>query len=652
MGACTLALVAASLTVCGLAPVERADARARAEQRVLVFSKTAGFRHSSIATAVRAVRRLGARHGFEVDATEDAAAFSRRGLRRYAAVVFLSTTGDVLDAGRQAAFERYIRAGGGYVGVHAAADTEYGWAFYGRLVGAYFRSHPLFPQFQEATVRVADRRHPSTRHLPGRWIRTDEWYDYRANPRGSVHVLATLDERTYQGGQMGADHPIAWCHRYAGGRSWYTGGGHTEESYGEPAFRRHLLGGIRWAAGLVKGDCRATVDAAYQKVTLNADPGEPMGLAVLPGGRVLHTARSGEVHLHDPRSGRNTIAARLDVYRHDEEGLQSVAVDPGFRRNRWVYLYYSPPGRTPLDDPATPAVNEGDAPVVGTARDWRRFRGRVRLSRFKLRGARLDLGSEQTIIDVPVDRGLCCHVGGDIDFDARGNLYLSTGDDTYPFISDGFATLDERPDRNPALDSQRSAANTNDLRGKLLRIRPKSRGGYTIPAGNLFPGGRKRTRPEIYAMGLRNPFRFSVDRRRGVVLLSDYSPDAVAAQPLRGPAGHGRWMVIRRPGNYGWPYCVTPALPYVDYDFATGRSAGPFDCRRRLVNDSPHNTGRRLLPPVRPGDLVLALALQVVSRAGVRVGSRPDGGSGLRLPQRRPLAAQMATSLQRRGHVL
>jgi glucose/arabinose dehydrogenase/type 1 glutamine amidotransferase len=585
-----------------------ADAGARTKPRVLVFSKTAAFRHTSITVGVQTIRRLGATNGFDVDATEDASTFSDASLRRYAAVVFLSTTGDVLDAAQQGAFERYVRGRGGFVGIHAAADTEYDWPFYGGLVGAYFRSHPIVPHLQAATIKVADRSHASTRHLPMRWIRTDEWYDYRANPRGDVHVLATLDERTYRstvppappgsGGQMGPDHPIAWCHRYEGGRSWYTGGGHTEGSYGEPAFQRHLLGGIRWAAGIVKGGCRATIDSSYQKVTLNDHPGEPMSLAVLPDGRVLHNTRQGEVRMHDPRTGLNTVAARLDVYEHDEEGLQSVAIDPDFRRNRWVYLYYSPPGGTPVDDPATPNVNEGDAPVEGTEDDWRRFRGAMRLSRFKLRGAGLDLDSEQKIIDVPVDRGLCCHVGGQIDFDARGNLYLSTGDDTFPFLSDGYSPLDERLDHNPALDSQRSSANTNDLRGKLLRIRPKSRGGYAVPAGNLFPKGRSRTRPEIFAMGLRNPFRFTVDRRTGRIFLADYSPDATVPRLLRGPAGHGRWMVIRKPGNYGWPYCVTRDAPYFDYDFATGRSAGPFPCRGTLVNDSPRNTGRRLLPPV------------------------------------------------------
>jgi cytochrome c len=342
--------------------------------------------------------------------------------------------------------------------------------------------------------------------------------------------------------------------------------------------------------------------SSFQKVTLNDRPGEPMSLAVLPDLRVLHTARTGQVRIHNPRTGLNTLAAEVPIYQHDEEGLQGIAIDPNFSRNHWVYLYYSPPLDTPVDDPSTPEVNEGDAPFEGTEADFAPFRGVLRLSRFKLVGDELDLGTEQQIIDVPADRGICCHVGGQIDFDGRGNLFLSTGDDTNPFFSDGYSPLDDRPGRNPAFDARRSAGNTNDLRGKLLRIRVKSGGGYTIPRGNLFRPGTPRTRPEIYAMGLRNPFRFSVNRTNGHVYMADYSPDNPEPDPLRGPAGHGRWMLIREPGNYGWPFCVTPDMPYIDYDFETGESGEPFNCLRP-VNDSAHNTGRRVLPPVVQPDV-------------------------------------------------
>ncbi|GAA1617807.1 PQQ-dependent sugar dehydrogenase [Actinoplanes couchii] len=344
-------------------------------------------------------------------------------------------------------------------------------------------------------------------------------------------------------------------------------------------------------------------DSDFQKVTLNDFPGEPMALAVLPDGRVLHTARKGQVRIHEPSTGRNVLAATIPVYLHDEEGVQGIAVDPDFKTNNWVYVYYSPVLNTPLDDPATPGVNEGDAPENGTPADFAPFKGHLQLSRFKLRGNTLALGTEQKIIQIPVDRGLCCHVGGKIDFDGDGNLYLSTGDDTNPFASGGYTPIDESPGRNPAFDAQRSSANTNDLRGKLLRITVRPNGTYTVPSGNLFKKGTAKTRPEIYAMGLRNPFRFDVDDRTGVVYLADYSPDAKTPNPERGPVGHGRWMAIDKPANYGWPYCVSPTLAYNDYDFATGTSGAPFDCKKP-VNDSPNNTGLRKLPPVEKAEVI------------------------------------------------
>lgn len=223
-----------------------------AAPRVLVFTRTMGYRHASIPDGIAAVEAAGRQHGFAVDATEDPGVFTDAGLAPYRAVVFLSTSDDVLDAAQQAAFERYVRGGGGFAGIHAASDTEYGWPWYGGLVGAYFDQHP---KVQPASIVVEDGDHPSTAGLPARWDRTDEWYNFRSNPRDSVRVLAVLDEASYEGGTMGGDHPIAWCRVYDGGRSWYTALGHTAESYAEPSFRAHLAGGIRWAAGLAAGDC-------------------------------------------------------------------------------------------------------------------------------------------------------------------------------------------------------------------------------------------------------------------------------------------------------------------------------------------------------------------------------------------------------------
>ena len=215
---------------------------------ILVFSKTTGFRHDSIPAGVSAVRQLGSARGFSVEATEDANAFTDDSLGKHKAVVFLSTTGDVLNAGQEAAFERFIRRGGGFVGVHSASDTEYDWPFYGALVGAYFGGHP---DIQNATIHIEDGAHPVAASLPRPWARRDEWYNFQRNPRGRVNVIATLDERTYTGGTMAPDHPIIWSQTYEGGRSFYTALGHTQESYSETSFVDHLGRGILWAAGLI-----------------------------------------------------------------------------------------------------------------------------------------------------------------------------------------------------------------------------------------------------------------------------------------------------------------------------------------------------------------------------------------------------------------
>lgn len=220
---------------------------------VLVFSKTAGFRHGSIPDGIAAIKKLGAENGFTVTATEDAGTFTDAGLAPYEAVVWLSTTGDVLNGDQQAAFERYIEGGGGYVGIHAASDTEYDWPWYGGLVGAYFNGHPAQ---QTATVMVNGESNPATASLPKRWERFDEWYNFRSYT-GDVRVLARLDEKTYDAGRtaMGDFHPIAWCHPYDGGRAFYTGMGHTNASYTEPAFLSHVLGGIQQVAGVAKFNC-------------------------------------------------------------------------------------------------------------------------------------------------------------------------------------------------------------------------------------------------------------------------------------------------------------------------------------------------------------------------------------------------------------
>lgn len=234
--------LALALTACS---EPRNGPPADAEVRALVFSRTAGFRHASIPAGIAAVQGIGATRGFTVEATEDAGAFTDAELARFRVVIFLNTTGDVLDAAQQGALERFVQAGGGFVGVHSATDTEYDWPWYGGLVGAYFASHPAI---QVAALQVVDPTHPSTAALPVSITRIDEWYNFRDPLLPGIGVLITIDEASYTGGTMGAVHPISWSQTYDGGRAWYTAMGHTVESYNDPLFVEHLAGGILWAA--------------------------------------------------------------------------------------------------------------------------------------------------------------------------------------------------------------------------------------------------------------------------------------------------------------------------------------------------------------------------------------------------------------------
>jgi uncharacterized protein (TIGR03437 family) len=306
------------ITVCAatisLAVCSTTNLATQQSLRLLVFSKTSGFRHDSIPDGINAIRQLGQQNAFDVDATEDASAFNDANLARYQTVVFLNTTGDVLDDNQQAVFQRFIRNGGGFAGVHSATDTEYDWAWYGGLVGAYFQSHP---EIQPARIKIEDNSHPSTSTLPLEWQRTDEWYNFRLNPRGRVKVLGIIDETSYRGGEMGADHPIAWCQLYDGGRAWYTTGGHTKESYAEPLFRQHLLGGIQFAAGIKGGACAALTAASAASFRADELAGESIASIF---GSALATTTQAATTIPLP-----TTLANTSVRIKDAAGVERLA---------------------------------------------------------------------------------------------------------------------------------------------------------------------------------------------------------------------------------------------------------------------------------------------------------------------------------------
>ena len=230
-----------------MAPLSEPLAQPQRKMNVLVFTKTGGFRHDSIPNAIAMFKELGDANGFTVEATEDSTIFAKDKLAKFDVVAFANTTGDILNDEQQAAFQEFMSKGKGFVGLHAASDTEYGWPWFGELVGAYFRSHP--PGTYEADIHMEQHGHETVKMLPKVWRRRDEWYDFKENPRKNVRVLATLSEASFNHKGMGDDHPIIWCRELPGGsRSWYTALGHTKETYSEPLFRESVLAAIKWTA--------------------------------------------------------------------------------------------------------------------------------------------------------------------------------------------------------------------------------------------------------------------------------------------------------------------------------------------------------------------------------------------------------------------
>jgi cytochrome c len=538
--------------------------------KVLVFSKTKGYRHESIGVGKLTLIELGEKNGFEVDTTENSDFFNEDSLKRYRAVIFLSTTMDVLDPVQQADFKRFIEAGGGFLGIHAAADTEYEWPWYGDLLGAYFKSHP---KTQQAKFKKAQDSE-LTKNLPAEWIRTDELYNYKRISK-DINVLYTLDESSYEGGENGDYHPIAWYHEFEGGRSFYTGMGHTPESYADSLFRDHLLQGLKYVTGGEKLDyskaktVRAPEENRFTKTVLDFNLDEPTEMAILPDGRIIFLQRKGEVKLYTPADGKVNVINTFKVGTKFEDGMIGLTVDPDFAKNNWVYVFYSHPERS--------------ANVV---------------SRFVFKDGKIDQRSEKEILEVVTQRETCCHTGGSLTFGPGGNLFISTGDNTSPFESDGFSPSDERADRAP-FDAQKSSANTNDLRGKILRIHPEPDGSYTIPEGNLFPKGEPNTRPEIYVMGCRNPYRISVDERTGFLYWGDVGPDAGQNDSLRGPRGYDELNQAQKAGFFGWPYFIGNNYPYAKFDFASHKVSSKWDANAP-INESPNNTGKHDLPAVSP----------------------------------------------------
>ena len=673
-----------------------------ATPRVLVFHPgTAG--HPEVAAGIQAISDLSRTGGYRAEATTQPADFTGANLSRYRAVVFLNTAGNRLNGEQEGALGDFMERGGGFFGIGTAAESEPGSALLDQLVGA--RPDPASATGATTRTLVAgDRVHPATRELPLELNRTDVWYRWQTRPTGSVHTVARWRALADPAGDGtatgGTDHPISWCRDVRGGRSFYTGMGRTADGYGEEGFRRHLLGAIRWATGLVRGNCKATINANYRGTrvvgggpveTGLATSGESHGLTIAPNGWVIYIGRGdcrtdaergalvelpslgrildhsdenvgigcGSVHVWDPAEYDGTVnsgvtrAGVLAVYgdggqggertnqaNHKlEYGLLGVTVAPNFMQTGHLYMQYFPSFNPTSSPPGLPFERRVSK------------MSRPRISRFTmdLETKQIDLDSEVRIFEYDAQVFSCCHVGGGMGFDSAGNLYVTTGDTNSSQGTGGYSgnnqppTCPTGPDTQASSahcgsaaysyqDARRTAGSTNDYNGKMLRFKPVAvpegiqppvgvGSTYTLPTAqspngpNLFDGtegGGGKTKPEIYAMGLRNPSRLSIDPETDVPYTAWVGPDAGAPSAELGPSTYENAAQVDRAGNYGWPFCMgskqayrdriadgTPRTTngpgYVAGGPAGGGTNGWYDCDN-LVNDSTRNTGLTALP--------------------------------------------------------
>ena len=365
--------------------------------------------------------------------------------------------------------QTFIRNGGGWAGLHAASASERDWQWYEGLVGTIFDYHPDFSSTGgtfPGRVKVLDRAHPSTRNLPELWEQSEEWYNWRTNPTGNVHTLAQIKVRDgINGLDEGVDHAYSWCQRYDGGRSWFTAGGHASSQFSSPTFLEHLRYGIEWAAGAVAGDCSATKTSNFERVGLVTENlADPFELAVGPDRKVYYIQRTGALKVVNSDTLQVTTLldfAYTSAMTDQSDGLLGMTLDRNFASNGWIYLLWS--------DKTLKQLN---------------------LSRFTVANNSVALSSEKRLLAIPTYRGegrANSHMGGSLAMDAAGRLYAAIGDNTDPFASSGYTPVDERAGR-AAWDAQGTAGNTNDLRGKILRITPQADGTYTVPERQPLPG--------------------------------------------------------------------------------------------------------------------------------------------------------------------
>lgn len=549
----------------------------RSDKSILIF----GYDESQdIREELALLQQRLQQEGWPVDTTTNAALIREDSLSKYAMIIFVHQAANSLNHYQQTYVERFVEAGGKIAGIHAAGSLQYGWGWYNQLIGA-LQTTAAVQTNSELHIHLTD--HPASKGIQS--LKHPFTLHESKIISQNAQIISSWPNEKHS-------FPLSWINEYNGHKAFYTGIALESKWIQDPTASAVLIAGLQWLYPYAKKpDYRKAVspkvpaeDRFVKTVLAEGEFFEPTELAVLPNLDVLIVQRRGEVLRYSNAAGDVKQVGFLNVYHkatvsgvNAEEGLMGIAADPDFAKNHYVYMFYSP-----IDT----SVN--------------------RLSRFVFRNDTILPSSETTILEFYSQRNICCHTGGSLAFGPDGLLYISTGDNsnpfnirTQPFINSGFAPLDDRPGKEQS-DARRSSGNTNDLRGKILRIKVNADGSYSIPEGNLFPVGEPKTRPEIYVMGNRNPYRISVDQKNSFLYWGEVGPDAGNdSLETRGPRGYDEFNQARSAGFFGWPLFIGDNYPYREYDYNTGKSGALFDPEQPL-NLSENNTGKRELPKPQP----------------------------------------------------
>lgn len=650
-----IALAVAALLL-GALTLLPSPAHAQGGKRVLIYSGTTGFRHTeAINNGVPIVKAAIEDAGYTADvedcsgsecatANENPRVFTDENLAKYDAILLFNVSSAVSGAdvlwnqAQRDAIVRFVQNGGGIAGNHNATDMGAGqqtWNWWDgapdSAVGTLMKGHAATDINNKATVQVADRNNLATRDLPDTYQFGDEHYNFTRSVRGSHHVLATLDERSYTpgGNAMGADHPITWCKLYNGdavadgtatakpyqdGRVWVTGMGHFGANYtdrgGNNELVKQIVGGVRWVAGEgKKSDCSGTVWSNFTRTVLVNNVQGPMGLDIAPDGKVYWTEigptpgieSEGFLRVYDPAGPPNNktevlkILTRAD-HSNSEDGVLGMTLENGFDladpSKRDIFIYYSPRGPWPTSGPASITLGYNQVSRFTLTADGKSVEPNSERVILRVPKAKI-VGSPSGFPGGPTDSGPG-HVGGaGLDFDSEGNLYLGVGDDVSPNAPGHAASVPLDYRAKERWDARKTSANSADLRGKVLRIKPLDDiaagtapgvgATYAIPPGNMFAPSTPQTRPEIYAMGFRQPFTVQADSKYpGRVAVGEYCADNGSDIAGRAPAGTCEWDLVDKPSFRGWPFCTgdnSAALSAFRWNYAANATTNQrYDC--------------------------------------------------------------------------